>query len=35
MIVITFDDAVNEENWELYHKELFPSKYKVNRRNNR
>ncbi len=24
MITITFDDAVNDENWELYQKKLFP-----------
>lgn len=23
MIIITFDDAVNSENWDLYNKELF------------
>ena len=24
MIVITFDDAVNDENWDLYQDKLFP-----------
>ena len=28
MIIITFDDAINDENWELYNK-LFPPNYKV------
>ena len=27
MIIITFDDAVNDENWSLYQK-LFPETYK-------
>ena len=30
MIIITFDDAVNEENWDLYQEKLFPPNYKVN-----
>ena len=29
MIMITFDDAINDENWDLYMKDLFPPKYKV------
>ena len=28
MIVITFDDAVNDENWSLYQDKLFPPNYK-------
>jgi len=28
MLVITFDDAVNDENWKLYQDQLFPPKYK-------
>ena len=28
MITITFDDAVNDENWELYQKKLFPPERK-------
>ena len=24
MVLITFDDAVNDENWELYSQKLFP-----------
>ena len=28
MITITFDDAVNDENWDLYINKLFPDKYK-------
>jgi len=28
MIMITFDDAINDENWDLYMKDLFPPKYK-------
>ena len=28
MIVITFDDAVNDENWSLYQDKLFPPTYK-------
>ena len=29
MIIITFDDAVNDENWDLYQDKLFPPNYKV------
>jgi len=29
MIIITFDDAVNDENWELYQEKLFPPGFKV------
>ena len=29
MIIITFDDAINDENWDLYQDKLFPPKYKV------
>ena len=28
MIIITFDDAVNDENWSLYQDKLFPETYK-------
>ena len=28
MITITFDDAVNDENWNLYMDKLFPETYK-------
>ena len=28
MITITFDDAVNDENWDLYQDKLFPETYK-------
>ena len=28
MITITFDDAVNDENWDLYQDKLFPPAYK-------
>ncbi|XP_023329724.1 uncharacterized protein LOC111702311 [Eurytemora carolleeae] len=28
MIIITFDDAVNDENWELYQEKLFPPGFK-------
>ncbi len=31
MIIITFDDAVNDENWDLYQDKLFPPTLKVNR----
>jgi hypothetical protein len=29
MIIITFDDAVNDENWDLYQDKLFPPGLKV------
>jgi hypothetical protein len=29
MIIITFDDAVNDENWDLYQDKLFPPTLKV------
>ena len=29
MIIITFDDAINDENWDLYQDKLFPTNYKV------
>ena len=29
MVIITFDDAVNDGNWDLYQNDIFPSKYKV------
>mgnify|MGYP002050603979 CR=1 FL=1 len=28
LIYITFDDAVNDDNWKLYQERIFPSKYK-------
>ena len=28
MVVITFDDAVNDENWKLYTEKLFPASAK-------
>jgi len=28
MIIITFDDAVNDGNWDLYQKDIFPEKFK-------
>ena len=28
MIVITFDDAINDENWSLYQDKIFPPNYK-------
>ena len=28
LIYITFDDAVNDENWKLYQDRIFPEKYK-------
>ena len=35
MIIITFDDAVNDGNWDLYQKDIFPEKFKVSMLSNK